>query len=72
MADLMYVQSDQSLPRLHMLYSTYYSNMTQNDMRILLEAHLQYTVDPRYLDFGYLDKPLISKRKADPCFNTEI
>ena len=26
----------------------------------------------RYLDFGYLEQPLISKRKSDPCFNIEI
>ena len=26
----------------------------------------------RYLDFGYLELPLISKRKSGPCFNTEI
>ena len=25
-----------------------------------------------YLDFGYLELPLISKRKSDPCFNIEI
>ena len=30
------------------------------------------TVDSRYLDFGYLEQPLISKRKSDPRFNTEI
>ena len=30
------------------------------------------TVDSRYLDFGYLEKPLMSKRKSGPCFNTEI
>ena len=29
-------------------------------------------VNSRYLDFGYLEKPLISKRKSGPCFNTEI
>ena len=33
---------------------------------------LSYTVDPRYLDFDYLELPLISKRKSGPCFNTEI
>ena len=30
------------------------------------------TVDSRYLDFGYLELPLISKRKSDPCINIEI
>ena len=30
------------------------------------------TVDSRYLDFGYLENPLISNRKSDPCFNIEI
>ena len=30
------------------------------------------TVDSCYLDFGYLEKALISKRKSDPCFNIEI
>ena len=32
----------------------------------------EYTVDSRYLDFGYLEQPLISKRKSDPCINIEI
>ena len=27
-----------------------------------------YTVDSRYLDFGYPEQPLISKRKSDPCY----
>ena len=31
-----------------------------------------YTVDPGYLDFGYLEQPLISKRKSDLCLNIEI
>ena len=31
-----------------------------------------YTVDSRYLDLGYLEQPLISKRKSDPCFSIEI
>ena len=31
-----------------------------------------YTVRSRYLDFGYLESPLISKRKFGPCFNSEI
>ena len=30
------------------------------------------TVDSRYLDFGYLEQPLISKKKSGPCYNTEI
>ena len=30
------------------------------------------TVNSRYLDFGYLESPLISKRNCGPCFNTEI
>ena len=28
-----------------------------------------YTVDSRYLDFGYLEQPLIPKRKSGPCLN---
>ena len=28
-----------------------------------------HTVDSRYLDFGYLEEPLISKRKSGPCLN---
>ena len=31
-----------------------------------------YTVDSRYLDFGYLELPLISKRKSGPSLNVEI
>ena len=27
------------------------------------------TVDSRYLDFGYLEQPLFSKRKSGPCLN---
>ena len=27
------------------------------------------TIDSRYLDFGYLEQPLISKRKSGPCLN---
>ena len=30
------------------------------------------TVDSRYLDFCYLEQPLILKRKSGPCYNTEI
>ena len=33
---------------------------------------IYYTVNSRYLDFDYLEQPLISKRKSGPCFNTEI
>ena len=35
-------------------------------------ASKNFTVDSRYLDFGYLEQVLISKRKSDPCFNIEI
>ena len=31
-----------------------------------------YTVDSRYLELAYLEKPLISMWKSGPCFNTEI
>ena len=34
--------------------------------------HYIYTVDSRYLDFGYLEQPLISKKKSGPCLNIEI
>ena len=30
------------------------------------------TVDSRYLDLAYLEKPLISKWNFGPCFNMEI
>ena len=30
------------------------------------------TVNSHYLNFDYLEYPLISKRKSGPCFNTEI
>ena len=33
---------------------------------------LQITVDSRYLDIGYLEQPLISKKKSGPCLNIEI
>ena len=33
---------------------------------------LPNTVDSRYLDFGYLEQPLISKKKSGPCLNIEI
>ena len=32
----------------------------------------QHTVDFRYLDFGYLEQLLISKKKSGPCLNIEI
>ena len=37
-----------------------------------IPCYIEYTVDPRYLDLDYLEYPLISKRKSDPCFNIEI
>ena len=30
------------------------------------------SVDSRYLDFGYLEQPLISKKKSGPCLKIEI
>ena len=30
------------------------------------------TVDPRYLDFAYLEYLLMSKWKSSPCLNVEI
>ena len=30
------------------------------------------TVDSSYLDFGYLEQPLVSKKKSGPCLNIEI
>ena len=40
---------------------------------MLNNVKIEYiTVDPRYLDFGYLELSLILKRKPDPCFNIEI
>ena len=35
------------------------------------DGNLYYTVDSLYLDFGYLELPLISRRKSDPCFNID-
>ena len=29
----------------------------------------KYTVESRYFDLGYLEQPLISKRKPGPCLN---
>ena len=42
------------------------------DLSYFAYVHALFTVDSRYLGFGYLEKPLISKRKSDPCFNIEI
>ena len=33
---------------------------------------LHNTVDSRYLEYDYLELPLISKRKSGPCLNIEI
>ena len=35
----------------------------------LILAMVTDTVDSRYLDFGYLEQLLISKRKSSPCLN---
>ena len=43
--------------------------------RLLIASALfliKHTVNSRYLDFGYLESPLISNRKFGPCFNIEI
>ena len=40
--------------------------------RILQAVNASITVDSRYLDFGYLEQPLISKNKPGPCSNIEI
>ena len=37
-----------------------------NNLRVYYKI---ITVDSRYLDFGYLEQPLISKRKSGPCLN---
>ena len=34
-----------------------------------LPSIFEHTVDSRYLDFGYLEQPLISKKKSGPCLN---
>ena len=39
---------------------------------IISKDAIGHTVDSRYLDFGYLELPLISKRKSGPCFSIEI
>ena len=49
-----------------------YNRPTLTGRAIHLYIYNLYTVDPRYIDFDYLEKPLISKRKSGPCFNTEI
>ena len=36
---------------------------------ILKVPIIENTVDSRYLDFGYLEQPLISKTKSVPCLN---
>ena len=57
--------------------------VTDNEVKVRDIAHAKefvwiifqfvpITVDPRYLDFGFLEQPLISKRKSDPCFYIEI
>ena len=47
------------------------STITEPSYALITELFLG-TVNSRYLDFGYLESPLISKRKFGPCFNTEI
>ena len=47
------------------------NNYATTPMQIINKI-FTYTVNSRYLDFGYLEKTLISKRKSGPCFNTEI
>ena len=39
---------------------------------LLFKFFVLDTVDSRYLDFGYLEQPLISKKKSSPCLNIEI
>ena len=41
-------------------------------MSPIININILYTVDSRYLDFGYLEQPLISKKKSGPCLNREI
>ena len=53
----------------HKVSETYH---TVNDAMKQRYGLNSYTVNSRYLDFGYLESPLISKRKFGPCFNTEI
>ena len=42
---------------------------TGTELSLFLRIFLPTTVDSRYLDFGYLEQPLISKRKSGPCLN---
>ena len=35
----------------------------------LTVIEIEGTVNSRYLDFGYLEQPLISKRNSGPCLN---
>ena len=37
--------------------------------KISTVASIVSTVDSRYLDFDYLEQPLISKKKSGPCLN---
>ena len=48
------------------------SIMSKSGFIFLKHENLWHTVDPRYLDFSYLEQPHISKRKSDLCFNIEI
>ena len=47
-------------------------NMSDSVFKNQVAAIVSITVDSRYIDFGYLEQPLISKRKSDPCFYIEI
>ena len=42
---------------------------TEKGNKISTVASTVSTVDSRYLDFGYLEQPLISKKKSGPCLN---
>ena len=53
-----------------MLVYTYF--ISEIDKHVQSIENVTNTVDPRYLDFSYLEKPLISRWKSGPCFNTEI
>ena len=43
--------------------------ITTQQSHVEKKINLGYTVDSRYLDLGYLEQPLISKRKSGPCLN---
>ena len=43
-----------------------------DDYKEIILTYFVTTVDSRYLDFGYLEWPLISKRKSGPSLNIEI